>query len=570
MKLAANTDAVCNLYSDINYKNIKMNYQFLVEIFKNALIKIGVTDGYNLFFESPKNPEHGDLATNIAMQLAKPLKQSPRQIAETIINNLEIDNQIIERIDIAGAGFINIKIASSYFQKELFSISQIKDGFGRCNSGAGKKVNVEYVSANPTGLLHMGHGRNACIGDTVANLYEWNGWEVTREYYFNNAGNQMNNLGKSIFARYMHLLGETEYPFPEDGYHGNYIITIAELVKTHHGDALKNGSEEDLAVCRKTGEQWCFDKIITTMKSLNVHHDIYFNEDTLYSEGKIDEVIAELKSMDLAYEKDGALWISLSKMGLKDDRVIVKSSGEPTYRLPDIAYHIVKFKRGYEKLIDVFGADHIATVPDVLASLKALKFATEKIEVLIHQFVTLTENGEQVKMSKRSGKSYTLDELIEEVGSDVVRFFFLMRGITTHLEFDLALAREQSDKNPVFYLQYAHARISSVLDTAKDRSIIRNDVFDASLLNENQELNLIKTVLRFPSVVETSCYKSEPQILAEYLRELAAAFHVFYHDCRILGAEENLQNARLNLAYITKIAMNNGLTILGIKAPERM
>jgi arginyl-tRNA synthetase len=547
-----------------------MNFQFLVEIFQQSLEKIGVSEGYKLFFESPKNPENGDLATNVAMQLAKAMKQAPRQIAETIINNLEYDKSIVESIEIAGAGFINIKFANNFFYNELVNSIKENEEFGKNKSGAGRKVNVEYVSANPTGLLHMGHGRNACIGDTVANMYEWNGWEVTREYYFNNAGNQMNNLGKSIFARYMNLLGEKDFPFPEDGYHGTYIIAIAEMLLTHHGDALKDGTTEDLAVCRKYGEQWCFDRIIETMKALNVHHDIFFNEDTLYTDGKVKDVIDNLKSMNLAYEKEGALWIALSKMGLKDDRVIVKSSGEPTYRLPDIAYHIVKFQRGYDHLIDVFGADHIATVPDVLAALKALNYDISKIDVLIHQFVTLTENGEQVKMSKRSGKSYTLDELIEEVGSDVVRFFFLMRGITTHLEFDLALAREQSDKNPVFYLQYAHARISSVLDTAKDREIVKKDSFDPILLKEKQELDLIKILLKFPAVVESSCEKCEPQILAEYLRELAAEFHVFYHDCRILGVDSDLQNSRLHLANITKIAMRNGLTILGINAPDRM
>lgn len=306
------------------------------------------------------------------------------------------------------------------------------------------------------------------------------------------------------------------------------------------------------------------------MLSLNVRHDIYFNESDLFSRGNVEEVISELKSKDLAYEKDGALWLALTKMGLENDRVIVKSTGEPTYRLPDIAYHLDKYKRGYDIIVDVFGADHIATIPDVMAALKALGKDPDKIKVLIHQFVTLTEDGKQVKMSKRSGKSYTLDELIEEVGSDVVRFFFIMRGTTTHLEFDLTLAREQSDKNPVFYLQYAHARICSVLDKAREAGTVPSPVFHASLLNEKQEINLIKTLLKFPEVIKTAGEKCEPQILSEYLRELAAAFHVFYHDCRIIGAGEQLQNSRLALCVLTKHAMHNGLAILGITAPERM
>ncbi|MCX7737541.1 MAG: arginine--tRNA ligase [Candidatus Kapabacteria bacterium] len=539
------------------------------KIIESALNKAGISFS-DYIIEEPKNPEFGDLSSNIAMTLAKTLKKAPRTIAEELIKSFEFDNNIIEEVSIAGQGFINFKFSKKIYPLLLSSVIEEKENYGKNNSGEGKRVNVEYVSVNPTGLLHLGHGRNACIGDTIANLYKWNGWDVTREYYFNNAGNQMKNLALSIYARYRQQLGETDFPFPEDGYHGEYIKTIAAEIIEKYGSQYQNGTDDDLNFIRKFGENWCFDKIKATLKRLNIKQDVFFNEDSLYHDGKIDKLIADLKRLDLVYEKDGALWLALSKMGLKDDRVIVKSSGEPTYRLPDIAYHRDKFERGFDLLIDIFGADHIATIPDVLAAIKYLGFDSSKVRVLIHQFVTLTENGEQVKMSKRTGKSYTLDDLLDEVGEDVVRFFLIMRGISTHLEFDLGLAREQSEKNPVFYLQYAHARICSVLDLAKERGINLDRKPNLSILENNYEIDLIKKILKFKETVTTACDKCEPQILADYLRELANAFHIFYHECRILGVEEELQTARLNLALATKITLKNGLSILGINAPERM
>lgn len=540
---------------------------YIKELLQNALENIGIYTSSEIIIEIPKNPEHGDLSCNAAMQFAKQHGTNPRALAEKLIQNLVIDSKIIESVSIAGPGFINVKFTPNYIASLLNIIVNSGDKFGLHRASKPLKVNVEYVSANPTGLLHLGHGRNAVIGDTIANLHEWLGNEVTREYYFNNAGNQMNNLGKSVFARYMQIVANPEYPFPEDGYHGSYIIEIANRLKDEYGTKLKSGSEQDYEICRKTAEKWCFDKILDTLRTLNIEQDVFFNEDSLYTDGKISDVINEFKSNGLAYEKDGALWLKFTELGLDNDRVIVKSSGEPTYRLPDIAYHREKFLRGYDLIVDVFGADHIATVPDVLAGVKALGFDAEKVKVLIHQFVTLTENGEQVKMSKRTGKSYTLDELLEEVGPDVVRFFFLMRGLSTHLEFDLALAREQSEKNPVFYLQYAHARISSVIDKVTELS---DNEIDYSLLTHDTEQKLIKQLLRFPEIIQVSATKFEPQILAEYLRETAQAFHVFYHECRILNTEPNLMNARLQLAKSTKIVIKNGLTILGINAPDRM
>ncbi len=542
---------------------------YLSNLLKEALEKLKI-DNYTLNLDYPKNLENGDLSTNIAMTLAKPLKKSPKQIAQDIIDNLHYDKSLISKIEIAGNGFINFTFSAVFYHKLLEQIANYGQNFGKQEIGKDKKVIVEYVSANPTGLLHLGHGRNAIIGDTLANLYEWLGYDVTREYYFNNAGNQMRNLAKSIYARYRQILDNPNYPFPEDGYFGDYIIQIAKDFIAKNGDKVIEATDENLKVFQKFGEEWNFIGIKNTLNRLNVNQSSYFNENSLYEDGKIKALLEELHQKDLTYEKDGAIWLKLTKLGLEDDRVAVKTTGEPTYRLPDIAYHREKFLRGFDEIVDIFGADHIATVPDVLATVKALGFDTKKVKVVIHQFVTLTENGQQVKMSKRSGKSYTLDELIDEVGADVVRFFLLMRGVNTHLEFDLNLAKEQSDKNPVFYLQYAYARISSILQKVKEQEISISNSIDFSKLQEKVELDLIKKISDFPKIIYDACEKNEPHILSDYLKELSTIFHNFYHHCRIIGESEGIFVARLKLAQITQITIKNGLDILGISSPEKM
>lgn len=542
---------------------------YLRDIFKAAIIKIGAPEETEVNIEYPKNPEHGDFAFTGAMGLARILKIKPRDIAEKIIEAIEYDEKLVGKIDIAGPGFINITLKKDVYADMLKNIITAGDNFGKTETYKGKKVNIEYVSANPTGLLHLGHGRNACIGDTVANLYQWRGAEIVREYYFNNAGNQMDNLGKSVLARYMQKYVQEGYAFPEDGYHGEYVKTIAALVQEKYPYQIVEYTKENMIKCRKMGEEWCFDRIKKTLERMSINQDVYYNEESLYSDGHIEAVTKELKELDLIYEKDGATWFRLSALGLPDDRVIIKSTGEPTYRLPDLAYHREKFRRGFDEMVDIFGTDHIATVPDVLAGVKALGYDAEKVKVLLHQFVTLTENGEQVKMSKRTGKSYTLDELLDEVGADVVRYFFIMRGISTHLEFDLALAREQSDKNPVFYLQYAHARCCSVIEKSGIDIAKMADV-DLSLLKQDEEIALIKEAARLPEVVEMAGKKLEPQMIAEYLRETASKLHVFYHECRIIGDDENIMKARLALLDAVRIVLKNGLAILGITAPEKM
>lgn len=544
---------------------------FLVKTFSEALISLGIENPQEMLrFEEPRHEQFGDYATSISLLLAKELKKNPKQIAEEILQRLNFDSNLIEKISIDGPGFINIKLSNFFFASELERIFSLGDDYGKSTKGRGKRVNVEYVSANPTGLLHLGHGRNASIGDSIANLFFWLGYDVTREYYFNNAGRQMQNLARSIYARYRQLNGDENYPFPEDGYFGEYIKEIAGEITEKYGARFVEETEDNLEFCKKYGENWCFEKIRSTLKKLNIHHEIFFNEDSLYKEGKIKEVIEILTEKGLIYNKDGATWFALSKLGLPEDRVIIKSTNEPTYRLPDIAYHREKFLRGFDLIIDILGSDHIATVPDVLAGIEALGFDRNKVKVVFHQFVTLVENGAQVKMSKRSGRSYTLDELISEVGPDVVRFFFLMRSVSTHLEFDLNLAREQSEKNPVFYLQYAHARISSIFDTAKERGIEFNLKQKTKCFYQPQEINLVKQLRRFPEVIEVSADKFEPQILADYLYDVATSFHSFYHECRIIGSDEPMLSTRFKLALVTQRVLRNGLSILGVSAPNRM
>jgi len=546
-----------------------MKFNFIVDELERILNELGVDEKLEIELEKPNNSDHGDLSTNTALKLSSILKRSPREIANDITEKGKWDDSKIAKVGIAGPGFINFTFAPSFWTGKLVNVLSFGEEYGKQKIGSGKKVNVEYVSANPTGLLHLGHGRNAAIGDTVSNLYEWLGYDVTREYYFNNAGNQMNVLVQSIYSRYMEQIGQ-EVEFPENGYHGEYVKQIAKELIDEYGEELKEGNFQDKIAIKKFGETWCFNRIKKTLNRMNIEQDVFYNEDSLYKEGKIKQVIKDLKDLNLVYEKDGATWLKLSEVGLEDDRVIVKSTGEPTYRLPDIAYHKEKFKRGFDKIIDVFGADHIATIPDVMAATKALGYDTDKIEVLIYQFVTLVKDGKQVKMSKRTGKSYTLDDLLDEVGEDIVRFFFVMRGNKTHLEFDLNLATENSDKNPVFYLKYAHARICSILKNIDNSEELLNDYGNLDNLKEKEELDLIKSVLEFPEVIKTAADKCEPQVMVEYLRELASVFSSFYHNCKIKGEEIDLQKSRLHLANSVKVVLNNGLSILGIKAPESM
>jgi arginyl-tRNA synthetase len=541
--------------------------KYLHDSITAALVRLGISADTPLIIEKPRQAGHGDLTTNVAMVLAKGLQRKPRDLAADILKSMEIDPSLIATTEVAGPGFLNFTFTDKFHRRQLGHLLSSGDRYGRASTGAGRKAQVEFVSANPTGPLTVGHGRGAVFGDTVANLLEWTGYDVTREYYFNNAGRQMRVLGDSVRLRYLGLLGE-EVQFPEDYYQGEYIRDIARHLQEEFGDTLRNEPAE--GKFKEKAEQEIFADIKATLKSLGIEFQSFYNENTLYTEGKIDEVVEELRRKDLIYELEGATWFRTSRFGRDKDKVIVKGSGEPTYRLPDIAYHREKFRRGYDLMVDVFGSDHIATYPDVLAGVEALGYEVGKVKVLIHQFVTIMQDGEVVKMSTRKANFVTLDELIGEVGGDVVRYFFLMRGMGSHLNFDLGLARKHSEENPVFYLQYAHARIASILRFAEEEGKLPAGEADSDLLREPPEMDLIRRLLDFPEVLESCAAGYEPHRLADYLQEVATAFHRFYHECRVVTDDADLTGARLSLCRAAQIVLRNGFRVFGISAPERM
>jgi len=516
--------------------------------------------------ERPNQPEHGDAACNVAMMLASTLKDNPRNIATKIVDKLEFDPKRISEVEIAGPGFINFRYSDAYLYDEIEEILSTASSFGRTDSRSGRRILVEFVSANPTGPLTVGHGRNAVLGDTVARLLEWTGADVEREYYFNDAGRQMRILGESVRARYLEKLGR-DSDFPEDGYQGEYIRDIAEALIEEHGESLAD--EEDLTPFKEKAEELIFEDIQQTLGRMNVRMDSFFNERDLYDDGSIERTVEAFREKGLAYDKDGATWFKTTEFGKEKDTVLIKSSGEPTYRLPDIAYHADKLDRGFDLCIDIFGADHIDTYPDVLSGIDALGYDTSKVDVVVYQFVTIVKEGKPFKMSTRKANFVTLDELMDEVGADVTRFFFLMRAPNTHLEFDIAEAKEAGEKNPVFYLQYAHARIKSILRKVEEEYDFNTDP-DLELLTHESEIALIKTMIRFPEMIESAAEAREPHRLINFLNDLATDFTAFYHDCRILGEEEGLVQARSELARATAQVLANGLGILGISAPDRM
>lgn len=540
--------------------------EYLVNKFIEAGDRLDYLKEIELRLSVPASTDHGDLATNAAMILTKKLKRNPREIAQEIISNLALDEEIIERTEIAGPGFINFFFNKNFTVKILKDIIEQKEKFGKNSKYSGKKANVEFVSANPTGPLTVGHGRNAVLGDTVANLLEWAGYDVEREFYFNNAGRQMRVLGDSVKLRYKALLGE-KVVFPDDYYQGEYITEIAQLLFDKYGHSLIE--EEPEGKFKEVAEEEIFKDIKNTLFKTNINMDKFFNEYSLYEKGQIKNLLNTFHEKNLSYEKDDAVWLKLSDMGNEQDKVIVKSTGEPTYRLPDIAYHITKFERGFDLIVDIFGSDHSATYPDVVAALNALGYDSSLINVLIYQFVTIIKDGEVVKMSTRKANYITLDELIDEVGKDVVRYFFIMRSASSHLNFDLDLAKKQTDENPVFYLQYAYARIASILRMTREEGL-ELSIDNLNLLQADEEQNLAKKLDNFPEEILLNAENLEPHKIANYLEELAALFHKFYTECRIIGSEKNLAQARIALAVAVQIVLKNGLTILGLSAPERM
>ncbi|MBT3824304.1 MAG: arginine--tRNA ligase [Candidatus Marinimicrobia bacterium] len=516
----------------------------------------------------PKKVENGDWSSNIAMALARELKRAPMQIAEELMDGLTLDPSIVEKFETLNPGFINFFQSADYLTAQVSNILEEKGEYGKSDFGSGKTAQVEFVSANPTGPLTVGHGRQTVLGDTLANILTWSGYDVTREYYFNNAGRQMRLLGESLKARYLELKGES-ISLPDGGYEGAYLIDVA---KTLLKEQPELSATDDVDIFKSYAEKSIFSIIKGTLQRIGVVHDVFYNERSLYEAGKIDEVLDILREKGLLYDKDGATWFKTSELGIEQDRVLVKSSGEPTYRLPDIAYHREKVARGFDLVVDIFGADHIDAYPDVLSALKVMGLKHEHIEVVIHQFVTLLRSGEVVKMSTRKANFVTLDKLIDEVGADVVRYFYIMRSASSHLNFDLDLAKRQTEENPVFYLQYAHARISSIFRRAKERGLDSDtENADLTLLNEEFTVALINKTLEFPEVIDHCRRALEVHHLPGYLFELATALHKFYTEYKVIDLDKpELSKARLALLEAVQITLRNGLRILGISAPEQM
>jgi arginyl-tRNA synthetase len=520
-----------------------------------------------LSFEVPKDPSFGDLACTVALALARQERSAPRAIAETIVRHIEDPERMLAASEIAGPGYINFRFSPHFWQQCLAEIEQ--DDFGRVDLGGGQRVLVEFVSANPTGPLTIGHGRNAVLGEAIARLLETTGHRVTREYYFNNAGRQMQLLGASVRARYLELLGEP-LALPEEGYRGEYIVEIARQLVAEHADGLRDEPAEGRF--KAAAERAIFADIEATLARMGIRFDTYFNEDSLYAGGQIAAVLGELRARDLAFDQDGAVWLSGTPLGLDKDRVLVKSSGEPAYRLPDIAYHKEKLGRGFELLIDVLGADHIAEHEEVRAALRALGYDVDKIHAIIYQFVTLTRGGEQVKMSTRRAEYVTVDELLDEVGRDVVRFFYLTRKADSHLEFDLDLAKKQSADNPVFYVQYAHARVCSLFRQAQQAGVPRPPAPAAHLdrLTAPEEVAVVKLLAQYTDTIEGAARALEPHRLVFYLIDLVSAFHRFYNRHRVITEDAALTAARLYLAWAVGKVVRSGLDTVGVSAPESM
>lgn len=516
----------------------------------------------DIIIENSKTPEHGDYASNVALKYAGRLGMKPRDLAEKISSS--IDKEVIEKIEIAGPGFINFFVKKDAINSLVKGIIAAGDSYGRATSN-GKKVNVEFVSANPTGDLHLGHARCAAVGDSICRLYDFAGYEVTREFYVNNAGNQIHTLGLSLDIRLRQLLGE-KIELPEDSYHANDITDIAKLYNEKHPNEYKVGDEESFKKLQKFGMDEELEKIKRDLELFRVKFDIYSFETDVRANNHVQYVLED-KYGKYSYQQEGATFLRTTDFLDDKDRAVVKSDGSYTYLMPDIAYHLIKLSRGYDQLIDVLGADHHGYINRMKSALMMQGYSKDTLEVELVQVVRLIKDGEEVKMSKRTGAGVTLRELCEEVGVDATRYFFVSRAASSHLDFDLNLALEQSSSNPVYYAQYAHARLASVLESAADLKIDEN----APMLKEESETELLKKLIEFPHIIEVSAEKRAPHMVATYIQELAANIHSFYTNCRLIDRDNlDMTASRLALAKAAKIVMKNALGVLGVEAPNKM
>ena len=527
-----------------------------------------------IMLERPRREGQGDWASNVAMQLAKTFRANPREIAQNIVDRISLEDGYLERAEVAGPGFINFFFSRKWAAEALSKVLEGGDDYGRVDDGRGKRVQVEFVSANPTGPLHVGHGRGAAVGDVVASILEFAGWDVEREYYINDAGLQMGLLGKSTQARYFGILGQPEKaPMIDDGYNGDYIYDLARDVIERDGERhLAVPVEESLPVFQDYAEKTIRGWIRDVLSDFGVEYNVWFSEQSLYDDNLVEPAAQFLKDRDKAYEKDGALWFRSTEYGDDKDRVLFRSNGVPTYFMSDIAYHKNKFDRGFDLVIDVWGADHHGYVPRVRAAVEAMGRDPQDFQVLLIQFVSLLRGGEQVSMSTRSGQFITLKDVLDEVGRDATRYFFIMRSCDSHLDFDLELAKQSTNENPVYYVQYAHARIHSIFREAAERGISVPSAADVdlSVLVEKEEQMLIRKLALFPEEISKAAEEWAPHRLTFYLHDLASLFHTFYNAQRILGVDDEVMKARLLLVDAARQVLANSLRIMGISAPEQM
>lgn len=522
--------------------------------------------------EVPREADHGDFATNLAMLLAKPAKMAPRKIAEAILHNLDLKGTRVERVEIAGPGFINFYLEPAWVLDALSQIDVQNENYGRINLGQGKKVQVEFVSANPTGLLHMGNARGAALGDTLASVLDFAGYDVEREFYINDAGNQIEHFGRSLEARYFQLLGR-DVIVPEEGYHGQDVLDTVKRFAAQYGDKyLEADPEARLRALVKFALAEKLGAIQKTLAEFNVNYDVWFSEQSLHDSGQVQRALDLLQERGCIYRHEDALWFKATDFGVEKDEVVVRNNGIPTYFAADIAYHLNKFERGFKWAINIWGADHHGHVPRMKAVVMALGYEPDNLQVVIMQLVRLFRGGEVVRMSKRTGQFITLEELVEEVGRDAARYFFVMRSADSHLEFDLDLAKSHSNDNPVYYVQYAHARICSILRQLAEQGgkMPRAFEVDLTLLTGEAELALARRLADFPEEINMAATQLAPHRMARYVHEVAGLLHSFYNGHRVITGDRAVSEARLILVNATRVVLRSTLKILGLSAPEKM
>ncbi|GGI37971.1 MULTISPECIES: arginine--tRNA ligase [Staphylococcus] len=545
--------------------------QTLIEEIEASIKKAGLAEDIpEIKIEIPKDTKNGDYSSNIAMVLTKIAKRNPREIAQAIVDNLDTSKAHVKEIDIAGPGFINFYLDNQYLTQIIPEAINKGDQFGYSDQSKNTNILLEYVSANPTGDLHIGHARNAAVGDSLANILIAAGYNVTREYYINDAGNQITNLARSIETRYFEALGDTSHEMPEDGYNGKDIIEIGKDLANKHPEIKDYSDEERLKTFRQLGVDYEMDKLKRDLADFNVHFDNWFSETSLYENGAIDNTLAKMKELGYTYEADGATWLRTSDFKDDKDRVLIKKDGNYTYFTPDTAYHYNKINRGNDILIDLMGADHHGYINRLKASLETFGVDSDRLEIQIMQMVRLMQNGEEVKMSKRTGNAITLREIMDEVGIDAARYFLTMRSPDSHFDFDLELAKEQSQDNPIYYAQYAHARICSILRQAKEQGvdITTNANFD-TITNE-KAIDLLKKVAEFETTIESAAEHRAPHRLTNYIQDLAAAFHKFYNAEKVLTDDIEKTKALVAMIEAVRITLHNALTLVGVTAPESM